>query len=198
MADYSNVGITNAAMVAKFIRNGETATDDMFFEARRRLSPSPISAWHMQAIQKKLDPNNSRRGRPRADAVDCDELIKALQEFAQEDLPDAFVDGLISRLQSGRRVLQIDRVRRFYRQHRRQRRDIFIRFAFREFMQLRCSGRTEEHPILGTIHVPFDKMPINEKALRMTVDVLRNWLGEDVPGLGRMRNIVSQNFRLKT
>lgn len=179
-------------MVASYIVKGRRPTDEMYLEAADRIEPSLLSPSELEAVQKELDPQQLRRGRPRKGAITGQIVGVRLANVSRQDVPIEFLNALSKRLKRlSPRFTEFDREVSFHKRYYRKQRDSIMGGLYREILDLLNGAPQIEHPILGTLDVPDREMARSQKALSMTGTLLHSF-GFDPPSFLTMLNIISK------
>ena len=199
MADFSHLRL-NPHIALRSLAREYPVTDEDWLGICDRIDPPLLPKAYCDRLHWLLDPKIERRGRPRTrDLTDAD-LVERLRRIEREDVPSAFIEALVERIESGEAYTERDSNRVYYKRWRRKDRDRFICALYNEISEtLDETAETFVHPVLGTAALPEVAMPRHKQVLEVINTLLIGKTDPPVPSANTMLSIVSrQPWRKKS
>jgi len=181
-------------MLVAGILRGHRITDEDWLGVVERCRPPLLRRPDLLILRGQLDPDAERRGSRLSGPRSTSSLIQTLKDVRRSEIPPAFIDHLIARLESKRRYTKIDSNRDYIRRWRTRDRDMIIQSVYDEIYDLLDGDpRSVTHEILGSMQVPRDiRRTRSETAIQITHDLLRKNTILLPPAVSTIMKIVSE------
>ena len=172
-------------------------TDESWLATIELIEPRLLSQSDMADLRWVLDHTIERRGGKSIKSV-AEQLIARLKQIVRTDVPQPFLEGLIERLDSGKKYTRRDSDREYGRLFWREDRDRMIVYLYDYIYDALIDGATEvHHEIFGAFPVPRDSESRSEKALAVLDNLLTNRSIYDPPARSTLLKIVTEDPNLK-
>ena len=199
MADFSHLRM-NPQMALQSLAHGYPVTDEDWIGICDRIEPPLLPKAYAERLHWLLDPKTERRGRPRSDDMTTADLVEQLRRIDRDDVPSAFVESLVERIESGKPYTERDSAWDYHKRWSRKNRDLIICGLYDDISEtLDETADTFVHPILGPAALPEVAMPRHMKVLEVINSLLAGKTDPPVPSVTTMLSIISrQPWRIKS
>lgn len=194
VVDFSHYSRISLPLCARSIERGRPLTDEGFKDILDAIEPPLFEATRMTALRSELcwfEPR-AHKGRPPKGSR-REELAAAIAQLDRPDVPQPILTAMQTRLMEAPDKLRLSKPWQALQKRKRADRNSSIFYINRVFVEALVNGTEPDIPELAEfLEGKRETAPPKELALRLTQAFLRERLGENPPGIARMRNIISE------